>query len=99
MNATDMPALTGTDKQIGWAAAIRQQFIDDIDRLAREGRATMEKRGMLGDPRYIAFTAGWNAELNDILTNTAAAWWIDRRSSSELTTRVKKAAMAARDAG
>lgn len=92
--------LTGSDKQITWASDIRKTWIADIARLDGEGRRTMEKRGMLDDPRYVAFVAAWNAEFAAILAeHTDAAWWIDHRGTlRSLTDQIKRAAMTARDA-
>lgn len=112
-DVTDLPALTGTTNQTGWAGEIRAAWLADLARTAEQGRQTMERRNDLDNPGYLAFTASWDEQITAILAaHTDAGWWIARRpvditrgpgqqyragKLSDITAQIKKAAMVARD--
>jgi len=109
----EWPALTGTDQQVAWATRIRQEWIDEVLDIAHQARVSAAQQEILDDPRYEAFCVGLDAEIDAILAEyTDASWWIDRRpldytegpgrmarkgKLSDLTMRVKIAAIEARD--
>lgn len=65
------PALTGTEKQVAWATAIRQQAIDS----ALTSAAGRTSAGMTDKGR--AFVAGVIERMS-----TDAKWWIDHRADA-----------------
>lgn len=107
------PAMTGTEHQVSWATEIRQRWIDEVLGIAHQARVSAGQQGMLEDPRYEAFCVGFDSEIDAIVAEyTDASWWIDRRpvdytqgparaarkgKLSDLTMRVKKAGIEARD--
>lgn len=74
---TDLPALTGSDKQIAWAESIRAGIISAIDTLIAQGTAN---RAAMSAEHLAAFEASCG-DAAQIKAHTSAAWWIDHRST------------------
>jgi len=68
---SDLPALTGTDKQIAWATTIRADIISRIDDVVAKGEAA---GGVL--PQDLA------AKIAAVKGQASASWWIDHRAST-----------------
>lgn len=64
----NLPALTGTEKQIPWAETIRQRILADIDALIYAGAKRNGRNELAIQESYQA-----------IRNKTTAHWWIDRR--------------------
>jgi len=64
----NLPALTGTEKQIPWAETIRQRIMADLDRVIYETRNNKGRDELAIQEAYQA-----------IKSKTTAHWWIDRR--------------------
>lgn len=81
--AEGLPALEGTEKQVGWAESIRRSALDHLDSLRTEweqGVEAMVQQGRLEPAALDAVreaVAGFRSEL---LRQTRASWWIDQRS-------------------
>lgn len=61
-----LPTLTGTEKQIAWAAEIRAAIIDTYTKIVAQ--------------RTPAQVVQMQPVYDYMVTQTAAGWWIDRRS-------------------
>lgn len=73
----NLPALTGSDKQVAWAASVRAKQLAVI-------AAELEKVAGAYDPAdaaQAAAMAGIEAAVARITRQAAASWWIDRRDS------------------
>ena len=68
-NAGDVPALSGSEKQIAWAETIRAAAIAATSTLLRETEART------GTPPPAEVTAAYER----LTRQSAATWWIDRR--------------------
>lgn len=64
----NLPALTGTEKQIPWAETIRQQLLADIDAYIYEFVGEKHRN----DPKLVE-------AIENIKAKTEARWWIDHR--------------------
>ena len=62
----NLPALTGTEKQVAWAETIRQQLLADLDTFIYRSTRGEVNPQLLG-------------ALEQIKSKTEARWWIDRR--------------------
>jgi hypothetical protein len=85
MQATEMPALTGTEKQIAWASEVRPQAWAEIERFAAEMRARNERTAAIG--RVPAETLALREQGLAILVEQArttadAGRWIEARNKS-----------------
>ena len=71
--AWELPALTGSPKQIAWAERIRSDFFTDFEDLEKEsGQTTAEAAAK--DERFGAFLA-W------VKSQTEARFWIDHKDT------------------
>ena len=75
--AQELPALSGSEKQIAWAETIRQKFFNAISPLAEK---------VLPD----AIDA-WTAAVDSFQRETAARWWIDNREQRPERLVIEKA--------
>lgn len=83
---SELPELTGTEKQIAWAEDIRRDAITEGERSYRtwmdDLNATLARtdiddaRRVKTQQRIDAAQRGWDM----LHTKTSAAWWIDNRS-------------------
>lgn len=74
-----LPALTGSEKQVGWAGEVRAKLMPEIDAMGAKARGAFA--ALPADQQ-----AARGAELDKILravaivkANTKAGWWIDQR--------------------
>lgn len=75
----DMPALTGSDKQVAWAQTLRKTAIEEtLDKLVESPRAV---KAWASDPRRERFLAALAAE---VVSHVDSKWWIDNRGSRAL---------------
>lgn len=63
-----LPALTGSDRQIGWAETIRKRLLDEVGEVLPE----------LGGKEWFP------AAMQTIQSQRSASWWIDRRDMAFL---------------
>ena len=70
-----LPELQGTDKQVAWAATIRDQRNADIDRML----ADADRRANLDDVTQRDEMAKLRVTCDLFLLNDSAAWWIETR--------------------
>lgn len=76
IDALRLPGLTGSEKQIAWAADIRKKFVD--------GSRTHLLGGVV--KASAGYTAQYLSRAGEILARqTAAKWWIDNRYSDLYT--------------
>lgn len=68
---TELPALTGSEKQIAWATEIRTDRLAAVDRVIAETTT----------PHILERRIGERAYLRNV---TDAGWWIDRRNNIDL---------------
>lgn len=95
MNEVVLPELIGSEKQIAWAKAIRQQLIDDIahkaqcadweingkfDEAGKQLRLPVAQEKHSEILRYLEFTRTWLVE--NICLRKEAKFWIDNRSKN-----------------
>lgn len=64
----DLPALTGSDKQIPWATSIRADAVKTIDEVID----SIRNAGKEITPEHEAVVTGLKSQ-------TSAAWWINHR--------------------
>ena len=79
--AQGLPALTGSDKQVAWATTIRAEQLGKVAKMRQEFEATGRKQNVTEDV-MAAQMGQFDALVAKLATQTAASWWIDRRSSS-----------------
>ena len=84
----NMAELTGSEKQIAWAAKIREKALADLktavaEAAAAEGISAEEEAAMLA------------AMTELLLGQTNAGWWIDRRGIAEVMELVDQADLGA----
>lgn len=77
--AAGLPALTGTEKQIGWAESIRAQIAVKIDNLRTKLDAQMGVAQQAETRRNIQIGIDI---LDKLMSRTSAVAWIDRRFES-----------------
>ena len=70
--AHDLPALTGTPRQVAWAMTLRHKALDEMELHLCELRGAAAKEDAL-------LEAGLEMAVEALLGQTEAAWWIDRR--------------------
>lgn len=88
--AQGLPELTGSDKQIAWATAIRAQAIAELDVRRLEMGAVIAR-----DPSQLAAADAIAAALDDLVAERRdARWWIDNRraASAALMSEAKRIA-------
>ena len=76
---TNLPTLTGTEKQITWAERIRAEMMDKVAQ-QREAFAKMGRVQKVGEEKMAEELAKFDAATEPLKAQTSAAWWIDRRS-------------------
>jgi hypothetical protein len=93
-NAAGLPALQGTEKQIGWASECRAKLLPLLDAQATRGQTIIaridagEADGKAPAERIAAErakTVDVIAKIERIKANTKAGYWIDNRSANVLT--------------
>jgi hypothetical protein len=92
-----LPALTGSDKQVAWAETLRKNLLARADQELETAQAQLAKLEA-DDPRGVH---GRRAELVTTLIGiisalqgvTAARWWIDNRSAFSFTYLVSSGAL------
>lgn len=70
-----LPALTGTEAQVNYAVAVRRQLLEELDRAEPRLRKDLQSSPQF-KPAYLPL---YEQTLADIRTQTAAAWWLDRK--------------------
>lgn len=84
--ATGLPALVGSEKQIAWATTIRATLLAEIDALIADWRARGRKVGYSDADLDAAPAAQQQAALLTTLrAQTEARYWIDHRSDTART--------------
>lgn len=79
--AQGLSALTGSDKQVAWATTIRAEQLAGVAALRKEFQAAGRKQNVT--EAVMAEQMGqFDALVAKLTAQTAAAWWIDRRSNS-----------------
>jgi hypothetical protein len=78
--AAGLPPLTGTEKQVAWAESIRASVLQTIAD-ARDGRRSPLELARCWGRDLDPDDPGLPAALAALQQQTAAAWWIDRRST------------------
>ncbi len=82
-----LPALTGTEKQVAWAAAIRNDIIELIDNLTKEHEGFEVQ---ISDGKLIHIEE-WQKAFNAIIKEeTAAKFWIENREKYSIKMRIKE---------
>ncbi len=76
--AEELPALTGTPKQIAWAMTLRYQALADAENYLDYLRESGQLKGRVGRDTEL-FEAQKERVLEPIRARTEAAWWIARR--------------------
>ena len=79
--AQGLPALVGSDKQVAWATTIRAELLCKVAQMRSEFEATGRKQNVTEDV-MTAQMGQFDALVTKLTAQTAAAWWIDRRSNS-----------------
>ena len=79
--AEELPALTGTPKQIAWAMTLRHQALVDAETYLDYLRESGQLKGRVGRDTEL-FEAQKERLLEPLKARTEAAWWIDRRHES-----------------
>ena len=79
--AQGLPALVGSDKQVAWATTIRAELLGKVATMRKEFEATGRKQNVTEDV-MAAQMGQFDALVAKLTAQTAAAWWIDRRSNS-----------------
>ena len=79
--AQGLPTLTGSDKQVAWATTIRAEQLAGVAKMRQEFEATGRKQNVTEDV-MAAQMGQFDALVAKLIAQTAAAWWIDRRSTS-----------------
>lgn len=82
--AEDLPALTGSAKQIAWAMTIRHTAIADAEAYLNHLRESGQLKGRVGKDMEL-FEAQKERVLEPLKARIEAAWWIDRRDESGAT--------------
>ena len=80
-SAQGLPALTGSDKQVAWATTIRAEQLGKVAKMRQEFEATGRKQNVTEDV-MAAQMGQFDALVAKLTAQTAAAWWIDRRTNS-----------------
>lgn len=74
---SNLPSLTGSDKQVAWAITIRQAFLSDLE------NGITDRMKLINDSnreKAMASLAKINETRDTMIANeTSASWWIDRR--------------------
>ena len=74
---SNFPTLTGSEKQVTWAVAIRQAFLDNLDMMIKE---RLPKVNDSNRERAMAtLQTIYNIRDAIIANETSAKWWIDKR--------------------
>ncbi len=73
-----LPALVGSDKQIAWATTIRAKIVAEAQTQLTDKLAQIETLAAPEDKRTQA-RAAFEGAYARLTSETAAAWWIDRR--------------------
>jgi hypothetical protein len=79
--AQGLPALTGSDKQVAWATTIRAELLGKVATMRKEFESTGRKQNATEDV-MAAQMGQFDALVAKLTAQTAAAWWIDRRTNS-----------------
>ena len=79
--AEELPALTGTPKQIAWAMTLRHKALVDAETYLDYLRESGQLKGRVGRDMEL-FEAQKERALEPLKARTEAAWWIDRRHES-----------------
>jgi len=77
--ADELPALTGTPKQIAWAMTLRHKALADAETYLDYLRESGQLKGSRVSKDAELFEAQKERVLEPLKTQTEAAWWIDRR--------------------
>jgi hypothetical protein len=79
--ALNLPALTGSEKQVKWSRSLRAEYLNDFFRWFKEGIASNKKRGLdvSRDLQMMEKFKGW------LRTKNTAKFWIDLQSKLNRT--------------
>lgn len=78
MTTTNLPALTGTPKQVAWAEDIRRKQLAEVAGYIAQTR----EQGTRQPEKAAMFDALIAAVEADIPTRTDASWWIDNQHTA-----------------
>jgi len=73
-------ALTGSDKQIGWAGEIRARLILAVDAMIAKAHANFAALPAEKQPAMAAQLAGLEAAAKKAKSQARAGWWIDQKN-------------------
>jgi hypothetical protein len=79
--AQRLPALVGSDKQVAWATTIRAELLGKVAAMRKEFEAAGRKQNVTEDVMS-AQMGQFDGLVAKLTAQTAASWWIDRRSNS-----------------
>jgi hypothetical protein len=80
-----LPALAGSVKQIDWATSIRAEKLTDAEAAGAKIISQMTAHFEAGKPSICTMEEGRamvEQALGALFSQTAAGWWIDRRTAS-----------------
>ncbi len=80
--AHGLPELSGTDKQVNWAMAIRQYVVADLDAWVEDEKARMERR-QAEPAEYRNLERLRRRSMTRIRSITRAGWWINHREPGQ----------------
>ena len=82
--APDLPALTGTPRQIAWATDLRYKALSGVGHYLTYVLANNRRRRSSAHEMAL-FEAKLERALEPLIAQTEAAWWIDRRDVEAIT--------------
>ncbi len=77
-----LPALTGSDKQVAWAAGIRKAILADFPALDARLDTLLANTAPEGREAAKAQADGVRAAMAAIRSQSSASWWIERRATT-----------------
>jgi len=79
--ATELPSLTGSDKQIAWAEKIRTRSLEIMDQNFAKG---VVYRSLGPDPKIFGTVSDrWRDYRVEIAAVTESKWWINHRDNTK----------------
>lgn len=83
--SVELPVLSGSEKQVDWAASIRFDLLQSVDnqfRLARDVIARDFEAGKLTEARASEMRAMLETAWAGLIGKASAKWWIEHRNDS-----------------
>lgn len=79
-----LPELTGSERQVLWAASIRRETLQQIAAV----------RARIPTPQGLEL---WDAQASELVQEAAAAWWIDHRDGRAYSAFQERCRQAVRE--